>query len=305
MKRYQMKLYLTLIFLSCIGINYEIWAGSPATQHEPSSTPRTETTKKHDVIPSAFPDVQEVIAGGTLRVAVCSDQRPPFFFSDKEENFKGLDTNIAESIGKALGLKIEYIRTAPNFDEVVKQVSEGKAHIAVSKLSFTEKRMKQVIYVPPYMTLRVSLLVNRAHLEQMPGLSIKEVFSKYKLSISVVKGSSQAVMAKQMFPNADIVEAADTDAANKLVESGKCFARFSDDNELRKLLLVEPSYNLKCVIVALKETEDNIHVVVSPKWPNLAGLIEMFLRNRPDLRPKLDEVFGLYEQDIKNYYKKS
>lgn len=256
------------------------------------------------VVPSAFPDVQAIIAGGVLKVAVCKDERPPFFFTDKSGDFKGLDINIAEAIGKALGVKVQYIRTAPNFDEVAKQVSTGEAHIAVSKLSFTEKRMKQVIYVYPYITLHVSLLVNRSSLEQMPGLSLKEIFNQNRLSITAVKGSSQVALARQMFPNAEVIEAETMDQANELVATGKCFARVSDDNELRKLLLVQPGFNLKCVIVALKETEDNIHVVASPHCANLASVLESLMRNRTDLHFKLENIFKAYEQDIKDYYKK-
>lgn len=291
---------MLILFVCALEKVDSTWAST--TSLPPQKTQATPPSAQAPEM-SEFPDIQEIIASGVLRVSVCKDERPPFFFTDKDGNFRGLDITMAQEIAKALGVAVEFIRTAPNFDEVVKQVAKGESHIAISKLSFTEKRMKKVYYVPPYITLRVSLLVNRTFLDKMPGLSIKEIFKKNKLTVAAVKGSSQVAAISLLFPNADVMVAESAEEANKLVADGKCFARLSDDNELRKLLLIQPEFNLTCAIVALKEMEDNIHIVTGLHYGNLAIVLETLLRNRPDLRFTLDAVFKKYEQDIKDYYK--
>jgi polar amino acid transport system substrate-binding protein len=253
----------------------------------------------HDTV---FEDVNSIIKEKVLKVAMFTEDFPPFFFTDKSGAVKGIDAKIAESIANLLGVRVEYIRTKKRFDEVVEQVVTGEAHIAISSLSFTNQRVKKAIYVPPYINLHTSLLVNRSQLENMPNMSLSSIFNKYHLKIATLEGSSSVNVAKKIFPDAEIVQVNSLDNAYNMVAKGECFAYLTDDSSLRLLLLIQPKYNATCFMVVLEEVEDNIHIVVSPKLPNLANMINILLINNSALTPTLSELFTIYEHEIKQYY---
>ena len=56
--------------------------------------------------------LDEIIGRGTLRVGMTGDYLP-FTYLDKEtQKFRGFDVDVAEALGKALGVKVEYVHTA-------------------------------------------------------------------------------------------------------------------------------------------------------------------------------------------------
>jgi cyclohexadienyl dehydratase len=57
--------------------------------------------------------LDEIIKRGTLRVGMTGDYRPFTSLDKASENFSGFDVDMAESPGKALGVKVDYVQTAP------------------------------------------------------------------------------------------------------------------------------------------------------------------------------------------------
>jgi ABC-type amino acid transport substrate-binding protein len=262
---------------------------------------KTGDIKSSDKPKSVFPDIQSILDEGVLRVAVIAEDRIPYFFIDKKGKLSGSDIELAKLIGQELGVEVEFIRTAPSFNAVIDQVSKGEAHLGASKLSYTPERARKVLYIdPPYITLHLALLINRSQLEKFPpGLSIEEIFSRYKIKITALKGSSQIATAQRMFPQAELIELETVEEINSIVLKGECFARVSDDSELTKLLIQNPEYNIKCIIVAFKEEEDNIYLVINHRFPTLGKYISLIRNNNPLFKLDLKSVFEKYEKDIK------
>lgn len=265
------------------------------------ASPVAPTPPKQDlpVEKSVFTDIQSIIGSGVLKVAMLQDDRSPFFFTNKEGNLVGVDVELAEVVAKSLGVRVEFIRTAKDFNAVVDQVSQGQAHVGISKLSFTDSRAKKIIYTNPYITLRAAFLINRSQLESLPaGISLNEIFKNYRMKVAVQVGSSQIASIKKLFPEAELVEAPTLDAVNQLVLSGQCFARFSDDSELTKLLLQKPEYNIRCAIVAINGENDKIHIAVNPKFPSLRDYINTLINNKREFRLEIEQVFRKFEKQL-------
>lgn len=277
----------------CLGETTSKNATAPIAEPKKNETP-AEAVKKTPK-PFAFPDIQKIVDGGVLKVAVCKEERPPFYFTSVSGEFMGGDVDLAKTMASVLGVEVEFIKTAENFNDVVTQVSESKAHVGISKLSYTEDRSRKVIYSSPYVMLHVSLLVNRAQLDLLPSnLSTRDIFKKYKMKIAVVSGSSQMNTTKELFPTAEIVETANAEEANNLVRDGKCFARVSDDNELRKLLANQPYFNITCAMIVLEGHEDKIHVVIDPKLSNLYFFIQTMLNNKKEINYTVASLFNKF-----------
>lgn len=262
-------------------------------------TPKPEKKFAFSAV-QVFDDILAIQKRGKLIVAMYYQDKPPFYFVDKEGNTIGNDPEIAEAIAKAIGpdVKVEYLRTAKTFDEIIQLVHEGKADIAISKLSYTMERAKRVIYSQdPYIELYAAFMINRS---APSSLSLSGLFSKesgYRLC--AIKGSSQVRVAQELFPGVDILGAETAEETIQFLKEGKCIGSMRDNNEIRKILFDDPKLNLRYKSVILKDKKDPIFIVTDPKKPKLADFIDMLLENTQSLKLSLDEIFAKYEDKLR------
>ena len=58
--------------------------------------------------------LDDIIKRGTLRVGMTGDYLPFTYFDKATSKFRGFDVDMmAEALGKALGVKVEYVQMAP------------------------------------------------------------------------------------------------------------------------------------------------------------------------------------------------
>jgi len=93
--------------------------------------------------------LDEIIARGTLRVGSTGDYKP-FTYLDKATNqFSGFDIDFAEDLGKALGVKVEFVPTSwPN---LMKDFEAGKFDVAMGGISVTLERQKKAFFSEAYL----------------------------------------------------------------------------------------------------------------------------------------------------------
>ncbi len=93
--------------------------------------------------------LDEIIKRGTLRVGMTGDYLP-FTSLDKESGkFRGFDVDMAESLGKALGVKVEYVKTA--WPQLTKDFEADNFDIAMGGVSITLDRQKKGMFSTPIM----------------------------------------------------------------------------------------------------------------------------------------------------------
>lgn len=248
---------------------------------------------------SYFPDIQEILKRKKLIVAIHQDlNSAPFIFNNKGKLI-GCDIDLAHMIAKALGddITVEFLCSAETYDELVSQVIDGEADIAISNISYTIERSKHVFYAdPPYITLYVGLLIDRSELEKISDkVSVSDLFSQERQSkICVLEGSSYQTLVKEIFPFAQIVLEKTTDNMLKSLKEKKCIAIINDSVEIRSTLLREPKLNLHYQSILLKDKTDPNYVVVSPKRPGLLAFINQFLSHHPEARTTLEKIYQQY-----------
>jgi polar amino acid transport system substrate-binding protein len=114
-------------------------------------------------------DLQSIVDAKVLRVAVTRFDLPSFHMRGPDGALLGPEIEMAEQIGRALGVRVEFVDNAESFDSVVDFVAAGRADIGVSKLSQTYNRLKRVRFSEPYVTLRHALLFNRVAIAREAG----------------------------------------------------------------------------------------------------------------------------------------
>ena len=93
--------------------------------------------------------LDDIIKRGSLRVGTTGDY-PPFTYLDKAtEKFRGLDIDMADALGKALGVKVEFVQTA--WPQLMKDFEADKFDIAMGGVTITLDRQKKGLFSTPIM----------------------------------------------------------------------------------------------------------------------------------------------------------
>jgi cyclohexadienyl dehydratase len=93
--------------------------------------------------------LDEIIQRGTLRVGLTGDYKPFSYFDKTKESFTGFDVDMAESLGKALGVKVEYVHTA--WPQLTKDFEADKFDVAMGGVSVTLDRQRIGYFSTPIM----------------------------------------------------------------------------------------------------------------------------------------------------------
>src|SRR5471030_2862345 len=79
--------------------------------------------------------LDEIVKRGTLRVGMTGDYLPFTSLDKATSRFRGFDVDMAESLGKALGVKVEYVQTA--WPQLMKDFEANNFDIAMGGVSIT------------------------------------------------------------------------------------------------------------------------------------------------------------------------
>ncbi len=89
-----------------------------------------------------------IIARGTLRVGLTGDYRP-FSIKDAQGQFQGLDVDMAESLAKALGVKLDIVPTA--WPTLMADLQAQKYDVGMGGITVTLDRAKLAFFSTPVM----------------------------------------------------------------------------------------------------------------------------------------------------------
>lgn len=91
--------------------------------------------------------LEKIKKAGVLKVGL-EDSFPPMEFRDKQNELKGFDIDMANEIGKKLGVKTEFVCT--DFNGIILALKSGKFDTIISGLSITDERKKEISFSDPY-----------------------------------------------------------------------------------------------------------------------------------------------------------
>jgi ABC-type amino acid transport substrate-binding protein len=221
-------LFGAAVFALCIAVG-----GLPAMAQSPSQS-------------GPLRDLKSIIDAQVLRVAVTRFDLPSFHVRSDDGTLRGPEIEMAQQIGRALGVHVAFVDDSESFDAVVDSVALGRADIGVSKLSKTYNRLKRVRFSDPYVMLRHALLFDRLAIAREAGNHpTAAVLQKYHGRLGVIAGSAYVDFAQRNFPAATVVEAPNWDAAIESLLSGRVKAVYRDEFEIRRVLKNRPALNVQ------------------------------------------------------------
>lgn len=258
-------------------------ASASATTPAPAASPVVTATGLVQMPDGRLlaPEFARIYERGELVVAVLKVDQPPFF-QERNGELVGLDIDLARELAQKLNVRLRFNRDATTFDGVVSLLAQGKADMAVSKLSRTLPRTQIISFSMPYLRLNRALLLNRVKFAQLArGRPVPDVIRGYDSSIGVVGNSSYSEYVTSNFPKADVTRYPTWDSALKALDAGQVTAVYRDEFEVKRVLRADPTAALRLRVVTLHDLEDTLGIAVNVSAPALLAFVNQFLAERP------------------------
>jgi polar amino acid transport system substrate-binding protein len=228
--------------------------------------------------PSSPRDLQSIVDAQVLRVAITRFDLPGFHSHGVDGALDGAEIEMARQIGRAIGVRVEFIQSAESFDAVVDLVATARADIGISKLSQTYGRLRRVRFSEPYVTLRHALLFNRAAIaREADGQPPSAVLQRYRGRIGVIAGSAYVDFAKANFPDATVVEERTWDNAIESLLAGQVDVIYRDEFEIRRIVKHRPALNVQFGTAAITDQHALLSIAICDTCSKMQELINYHL----------------------------
>jgi polar amino acid transport system substrate-binding protein len=223
-------------------------------------------------------DIREILASGTLRVAMMKPDIPPFHWTRHDGTVYGMDVDFSHKLAAALKIRATIDANFPTFDAAVAAVADGRADISVNKLSQTYERLTRVRFSDPMVTWRHAMLFNRSvAARDAKGGSLQNVLRKFSRKIGVIGASAYVDFARQNFPEAQIVEISDWDAVVGALKDGKVDAIYRDEFEIKRVLKLNPALNVHFGMGLLNDQFAFVSIAICDTCTKLQEFINYFI----------------------------
>jgi cyclohexadienyl dehydratase len=98
--------------------------------------------------PAQASALSDILQRGVIRIGVTGDY-PPFARRDPAGAYSGFDVDLAQSLGKALGVRVEFVPTS--WAALSADFSGGKFDVGMGGISVTLERARLGFFTAPYM----------------------------------------------------------------------------------------------------------------------------------------------------------
>jgi cyclohexadienyl dehydratase len=172
--------------------------------------------------------LDRILQSGTLRVGTTGDYKP---FTSKDPatgQFSGFDIDQAEALGKALGVKVEFVQTA--WPDLMKDFEAQKFDIAMGGVSVTLDRQKKGFFSAPYLREGKTPI---AKCENASKFQILEDIDEPGVKAIVNPGGTNERFARGSLKQAEIVVFPDNTKIFDEIAAGKADLMMTDSSETR------------------------------------------------------------------------
>jgi cyclohexadienyl dehydratase len=166
--------------------------------------------------------LQKILAAGVLRVGTTMDT-PVFSMRNAEGRLEGIDIDLLETLGPALGVRVEYVKM--NFGSMLSDLAADKFDVAMSGMGRTYERARVATFSRPYMRYGKLMLIRSADRARFASLSDLD---RPGMRIAYNQGGLNDRFANTMFKQATVVGYASNELATADLLANKVDAQVSD-----------------------------------------------------------------------------
>ncbi len=174
--------------------------------------------------------IDSVLKKGTLVVGT-SPGYLPFEMIDTQGNYIGYDIDTANAIAEAMGVKLEIKQY--EFSAIIGALQAGEIDMIISGMTIRGDRALAVSFADPYFEISQSFLVPLSDTTTTKWQDL-DVAGK---TIAVGQGTTGALLAKQLFKNAEIVDYEGGNVAAMAVAQEQADGMVYDDVGIKMFVL--------------------------------------------------------------------
>lgn len=213
-----MKKGLSVAFLSLVLVLTMVLAGCSSNQSQSQTVKNT---------------IELVKSKGELVVGTAPGYFP-FEMVDKQGNIVGFDIEVAEKIAKQLGVKLKVERFS--FDGLIPALQTGKVDMVIAGMTIRGDRALSVSFSDPYYVTGQVLMVSKKN----AGVKSWQELDVKGKTIGVSLGTTGAMLAKQLFKNAEVKDFDTFPDACLAASTGKIDAVVYDEPGIRVYVARHP-----------------------------------------------------------------
>ncbi|MET4328497.1 cyclohexadienyl dehydratase [Bradyrhizobium sp. i1.15.2] len=172
--------------------------------------------------------LDEIVKRGTLRVGMTGDYKPFTYLDKTTQQFNGFDVDMAEALGKALGVKVEFVPTA--WPKLMKDFEADQFDIAMGGVSVTLDRQKKGFFSTPIMREGKTPIARCADVGKYQ--SITDI-DKKGTRVIVNPGGTNERFARANIKDADITVFPDNTVIFDEIAKGNADLMMTDASETR------------------------------------------------------------------------
>jgi cyclohexadienyl dehydratase len=166
--------------------------------------------------------LQKVLSAGVLRVGTTMDT-PVFSMRDSNGKLEGIDIDLLETLGPALGVRIEYVKMT--FGSMLPDLAADKFDVAMSGMGRTFERARVATFSKPYMRYGKLMMIRATDRQRFMSLADLD---QPGMKIAYNQGGLNDRFANTMFKRATPVGFASNELAIADLLAGKVDAEVSD-----------------------------------------------------------------------------
>jgi len=213
--------------------------------------------------------LQSILDTGELRVGVAADL-PPLSMKDKQGRIIGLEIDLVEALGAAMGLEVVLVEM--QFAELLPTLERGGVDLVISGLTITPERNARVAFAGPYFISGTSLL---ARSEAIANVASPDELNAPNRTYVAMAGTTSETFVLEMLPRAKLILTQDNQTGAQLVISGKADALIADLHVCNFAMWRNPDADLHTMRTPF--TIDPLGIALPADAPLLLNLVDNYL----------------------------
>lgn len=245
--------------------------------------------------------IGNILRRGTIVVGLQRDYRP-YHIENPVSGYPGIDAEIAELLGRELGVRVEYrfFTLSRLFDAVV----QNKVDLALGGVSATMHRSLFVNFTDPYLITTPAALLNRRvlppvtespdfHRRKVESLSDLRNLGRLRLGVKAGTTHEKILKTEPEFRIHDIITYNDRQSLVEALSSGEVDALVADGVYINALMSLRPEFRTRFHPVIKSYQEEHVSMVVSPQDEAFMLYMNFFIKEARRTG-KLDRILSRY-----------
>ena len=212
----------------------------------------------------------DIKASGKILVGSTGDYKPMSYLNKENGKYEGFDAEMAESLAKALGVKLEYVPTM--WKTLQADTLAGKFDVAICGITITDARKAVMAMSDGYLTFGKTILCTKSKEAQFKSL---DDVNQPSVRVMYNPGGTNEKFAKEFCAKAQLSMHEHNAEIPGLVGEGKADIMITETIEARRYAKDNPK--VAAPLVDKPFTENHFGVLMRKDYPCLLDAVNKWM----------------------------